>query len=770
MGWILAIDCGSTATTAAINDGTLALLEIDGRTRLRTEPGQDDGGLRRVVDEAQARQGGSTPDEVVLTHPAQWSDEQVAQLLETAGRAGIPNVTTLAEPVAAAIHVVDDGIAVGDHVAVCDLGGGTLDVALLRRSAESFDLVGQSTDDEQLGGDEFDSRLFRAVGEILSTRGPAVWHRLRSSDEPEWVRAREALHADVRLAKETLSTATECTISVGEPVDQSVRVTRSDFEALVRPDLERTATRLVEAVAAAGLERSDLRAVYLVGDSSHIPLARQLIGEATGLEPIVGTDPKSAVALGAATRQIDRQPLAVPIIVPRTEKAAEPTAPVTAVAGAVAAGSAPTTRARIGGSSARKVALATGGALIFVALVTTVVVTRSGNDVASTAVSSSGAPTTTVGANGTLNHAFATSLYEGLRVARTWSYAPDGKLLASQVVATNPNAESQSTAWHEVIPKEVAVDVGLVTFDPAPDAIVQRDPVVRYDLKLGPGESATMRWSAPLAEGIDADGLAALAAKRDDAEKVFLASQSTTTTAPSNAATSTTARNSSTATTLPAPGATTVPSTLATVAPTTAPTSTTEAPVSVSAPGPLRALRASDPVVATRSANGVPEAVQITLDWASPVDDGGQAPTSYKIRCTLMQGIGSRSTVFTPPAGSNQDCVGGVDVATVEGAARSTTAITKRVDSGPATWLKWEVSAVNRGGTGPPLTATVVVPNIVGRLIPEAYALSRAVGLSTIKATDRACTTDSVICKQGLAANTTSDSGAEFLAFEKPPK
>lgn len=760
MGWILAIDCGSTATTAAIDDGNLSLLEIDGTTRLPSE-------LARILDAARHRQGGSEPDEVVLTHPAQWTDEQIAQLLETAGRAGIPDVTTLSEPVAAAIHVVDDGIAVGDHVAVCDLGGGTLDVALLRRSAESFDLVGQSTDDEQLGGDEFDGRLYRHVGEILSTRGAAVWHRLRSSDEPEWARAREALHAEVRRAKETLSTATESTISVGPPVDQAVRVTRSDFEALVRPDLERTATRLVDSIAAAGLERSDVRAVYLVGDSSHIPLARQLIGEATGLTPIVGADPKSAVALGAATRQIDRQPLAVPIIVPRTEKAAEPTAPVAAVASVVAAGSSPTTGARFGTSSARKVALATGAAVIFVALVTTVMVTRSGNDVASTAVSSSGAPTTTAVADGTLEHAFATTLYGGLRMARMWTYAPDGKLLASQVVATNPGAETQSTAWHEVVPKEVAVDVGLLTFDPAPDAIVERDPVVRYDLKLEPGESATMRWSAPLVEGIDsAEELAALAAKRDDAEMVFLASRSTTTTAPSNATTSTTARNSSTATTQAAPGATTVPSTSSTVAPTTAPT-TIDAPVS--APGLLRSLRVSDPI-ATRSANGIPEEIQVTLDWAPPVDDGGQAPTSYKIRCTLMQGIGSKSTVFTPPAGSNQDCVGGVDVAKADGAAHSTTVITKRVDSGPATWLKWEVSAVNRGGTGPPLTATVIVPNIVGRFVWEAYPLSRAVGLSTTKATARECTTDSVICKQGIAANTTSDSGAEFLAFEKPPK
>lgn len=688
MGWILAIDCGSTATTAATNDGRLALLEIDGVTRLPSD-------LARILDAATRRQGGSAPDEVVLTHRAQWTDEQRTALLETADRAGLPNVTTLVEPVAAARHVVDDDIAVGDHVAVCNLSGRILDVAVLRRTADDFELLAAPGDGD---GD-----------------GDAV--------VPE------------------------------------------------RDDFARAAARLGGAVAAAGLAPSDLRAVYLVGDPSHIPLARQAIGDALGLEPVVGADPESAVALGAAARPMAREPLAVPIAVPRREKSPEvsaPAAPVAAVAGVVAAGSAPTTRARIGSSSARKVALATGAAVVFVALVTTVVVTRSGNDVASTAVSSSGAPTTTVAADGTLNHAFATTLYEGLRVARTWSYAPDGKLLASQVVATNPDAETQTTAWHDVIPKEVAIDVGLITFDPAPDAIVERDPVVRYDLTLGPGESATLRWSTALVDDLDADGLAALAAKRNDADEAFQASRSTTTTLSGTAAvTSTTIPNSSAAPTAsPASGSTTV---APAVAPTTAVTSTTEAPVSVSAPGSLRSLRVSDPI-ATRSANGIPEEVQITLEWSPPTDDGGEAPTSYKIRCTLMQGVGSRATVVTQPAGSNQDCVGGVDMATVDGASRSTTVTTKRVDSGPSTWLKWEVSAVNRGGTGPPLVATVLVPNIVGRFTFEAYPLSRAVGLSIVKAADRACTTDSVICKQGLAASTTAESGAEFVASEKPGK
>lgn len=845
MGWILAIDFGTTATAAAINDGDTQLIDVDGLSRLPSlvmlgEDGVPVVGsvaerqaasapervertpkrrlgdtlvllgdqpvnpvdlvaavLRRVVEEARRRKGGTDPDEVVLTHPAAWVGARLAALREAARRAEVGEVTLIPEPVAAAVHLADERITPGDHVAVYDLGGGTFDAAVLRRTPAGFEPVGAPGGDEHLGGEDFDELLYRHVGKLLSARDASVWDQLQTSEERAWVRANGALRTEIRAAKEALSTTTEYTIYVGAPVDQEVRVTREELEDLVRPDLERTVSELLASVERAGLRLRDVAAVYLVGGSSRIPLVGRLVAEATGLVPLTWGDPKAAVALGAAARGASRKPSAV--VLGPAAAPIPPTAPAVVATGAASTPASVVPPALPDPPSPAKRATAPTRALVGVAaalviamIAVAAVVLPRGDD--PTRVAAEGAPPTTIGTDGTLRHTFATSESEGVRAARSWTFSPDDDKLTNELVITNTTPDARTSILFEVIPKEVAADVGAVTFDPSPAEVVQPDPVVRYDLPLEAAGQATLRWVVIVADELDIDALAALATKRDEADRAFheqqaalvaaaapaaagsvLGPQSTNSTAaPSSGGTPTTRRSGGATQPPPAGGgsATTAPpsanptgSSDTTAAPAA---TTTTAGASISAPGAVASLQVGNPV-ATRISNGVPEEIAVTLTWSPPANDGGQAPSSYKIRCTLMKGSGSDSTVYTPPTGYNQVCVGGVDIATVGGSARSADVVTARVDSGPLTWIKWEVSAVNGAGTGPRRTATVIVPNVVGLYSWEAYPLSRAVGLSTSGATSSECTTESVICKQGIAPETESNSGANFVVFEKPP-
>ena len=83
------------------------------------------------------------------------------------------------------------------------------------------------------------------------------------------------------------------------PIDRELRVTRPEFEALVRNDLLRTVDELGMSVQKAGLKRDELAAIYLTGGSSRIPLVTNLVHEAFAQVPNTWEDPKCVVALGA---------------------------------------------------------------------------------------------------------------------------------------------------------------------------------------------------------------------------------------------------------------------------------------------------------------------------------------------------------------------------------------------------------------------------------------------------------------------------------------
>ncbi|MDP9465275.1 MAG: Hsp70 family protein, partial [Actinomycetota bacterium] len=346
--WTLAIDFGTTFTSAAVGaDGRVDLIEVDGVARLPSAVLWSDDGfavgvaadaqrgaqpdrlertpkrhlgvrehmilggtpvsvvdgvaavLRVVYEEALRRRDGNAPALVCLTHPARWGEARIGALADAAAKAGIEDPTFLAEPIAAALRYADVNIGSGDHVAVYDLGGGTFDTAVLRRTDDGFMLVGPPGGDERLGGEDFDHRLADHLRAQIAVADPEAALLLATSPERIWRVAATELLTQARLAKEALSSQASYTVYLAAPIDRELRVTRPEFEALVRNDLLRTVDELGLAVQRAGLQRDELAAIYLTGGSSRIPLVTNLVHEAFAQVPNTWEDPKCVGALGA---------------------------------------------------------------------------------------------------------------------------------------------------------------------------------------------------------------------------------------------------------------------------------------------------------------------------------------------------------------------------------------------------------------------------------------------------------------------------------------
>ncbi len=252
--------------------------------------------LRSTYDAVAAREA-AEPDEVVLTHPANWGEYKI-DLLRQAARMCDLTVTTVTEPEAAAIaYAANERVAVGDTMTVYDLGGGTFDAAVLRKTDTGFEILGQPEGLEQLGGMDFDEAVYNYTLRSL----PDGALDALDFDDDEANSALERLRNDCVAAKEALSYDTQTTIHVFLPTVQTqVRLTREEFEALIRPLLAETIDALNRAIRSAGLESDAVQRVVLVGGSSRIPLVAQMIAASIGRPVAIDAHPKHAIAAGAS--------------------------------------------------------------------------------------------------------------------------------------------------------------------------------------------------------------------------------------------------------------------------------------------------------------------------------------------------------------------------------------------------------------------------------------------------------------------------------------
>jgi molecular chaperone DnaK len=277
--------------------------------------------VRWVVDRVAEREGGPA-ERIAVTHPAAWGQHKKELLAAALANQGL-TVTYLAEPQAAAMsYAANERVAAGSTIAVYDFGGGTFDAAIVRKGDVDFRLVGRPEGLERLGGIDFDQAVFEHVLEGM----PEAFAELDDTD-PAVLSAVARIRRECTEAKEALSSDTEVSIPVLLPSSRgSVRLHRSEFEAMIRPQVEDTVAALRSAVISAGFAPDQLTAVLLVGGSSRIPLVAQLVSEQLGRPVAVDADPKNAIAKGAAL-SLAPQPAAAPAGGPAMPPAAPPARP-----------------------------------------------------------------------------------------------------------------------------------------------------------------------------------------------------------------------------------------------------------------------------------------------------------------------------------------------------------------------------------------------------------------------------------------------------------
>ncbi|BBE22117.1 hypothetical protein MN0502_10000 [Arthrobacter sp. MN05-02] len=249
-----------------------------------------------VVGVATEREG-EAPEVITLTHPVGWGEHRTSLLEQALTEAGIGEVVLMTEPEAAALSYASrEHVACGSTLAVYDLGGGTFDATVIRKTdADSFSVLGVPQGIERLGGADFDQEIFTSV------LGSAKASFTEPEPGPEILAALSRLRRECAEAKEALSADSEATISVMIPgAHAQVRLVRSEFEAMIEPAVAETVDTLRAALESAEVDPEDLSAILLIGGSSRIPLVAQILSSAFDRPLAIDVDPKASVALGAA--------------------------------------------------------------------------------------------------------------------------------------------------------------------------------------------------------------------------------------------------------------------------------------------------------------------------------------------------------------------------------------------------------------------------------------------------------------------------------------
>ena len=240
---------------------------------------------------------GERVTEAVITVPAYFSDAQ-RQATKDAGKiAGLKVERIINEPTAAALaYGLDNGEP--QKILVYDLGGGTFDVSVIEIGDKVIEVLATSGDNH-LGGDDFDDRLVSyLVSEFKRTEGVDI-----SKDKMAMQRVRE----EAEKAKKELSSAATTNVNLPFIVTtksgakhMDITVTRAKFEELTADLVDRTAGPVMTALSDAGINKSELNKVLLVGGSTRIPAVREKVRMLTGLEPSKNMNPDECVALGAS--------------------------------------------------------------------------------------------------------------------------------------------------------------------------------------------------------------------------------------------------------------------------------------------------------------------------------------------------------------------------------------------------------------------------------------------------------------------------------------
>ncbi len=255
--------------------------------------------LQKLKREAE-RYLGQPVTEAVITVPAYFNDAQ-RQATKDAGRiAGLDVKRIINEPTAAALAYGFDKKKKDQTIVVYDFGGGTFDVSILD-VGENIVEVRSTAGDTHLGGDDVDNLLIDwLVKEFKSDTGIDV-----ANDKMVLQRLKDAAEkAKIELSS-SMSTQISLPFLSGDaagPKHLERNLTRSRFEQMIDPVVERTLEPCRQALKDAKLTAADIQEVVLVGGSTRIPLVQERVKKLFGREPNRSVNPDEVVAMGAAVQ------------------------------------------------------------------------------------------------------------------------------------------------------------------------------------------------------------------------------------------------------------------------------------------------------------------------------------------------------------------------------------------------------------------------------------------------------------------------------------
>ena len=242
---------------------------------------------------------GEKVTEAVITVPAYFNDAQ-RQATKDAGRiAGLEVKRIVNEPTAAALAYGLDKKK-DEIVAVYDFGGGTFDISILEVGDNVVQVI-STNGDTHLGGDDFDNLVMDwMIAEFRKSSGIDV-----SKDKMALQRLREAAEkAKIELSsvQETSINLPFLTVGPGGPVHLDLRLSRSKFEQLIAPLVDRSMEPVKKALSDAKKQAKDIAEVILVGGSTRVPMVKAAVTKFFGKDPHQGVNPDEVVAVGAAVQ------------------------------------------------------------------------------------------------------------------------------------------------------------------------------------------------------------------------------------------------------------------------------------------------------------------------------------------------------------------------------------------------------------------------------------------------------------------------------------
>ena len=241
---------------------------------------------------------GQSVTEAVITVPAYFNDAQRQATKEAGEISGLKVQRIINEPTAAALAYGLDKGGSDKKIAVYDLGGGTFDISILELGDGVFEVL-STNGDTHLGGDDFDDVIihwlayeFEENEDINLRKDPMALQRLKEAAEKAKIELSSSTQTEINLPY--------VTATASGPKHLVKTLSRAKFEQLIEDLVKRTIAPCEKALKAAGLSKSDIDEIILVGGSTRIPAVQKAVQDFFGKAPSKGVNPDEVVAIGAA--------------------------------------------------------------------------------------------------------------------------------------------------------------------------------------------------------------------------------------------------------------------------------------------------------------------------------------------------------------------------------------------------------------------------------------------------------------------------------------